>query len=74
MNIARGFAHDYPALLLDEPTASLDARNRAVVLDLILAAKDRGAAIVGIFHDTDARDVVCDRTVDVTAFTPGVAA
>ena len=74
VNIARGFAHDYPALLLDEPTASLDARNRAVVLDLILAAKDRGAAIVGIFHDTDARDAVCDRTVDVAAFTPGVAA
>ena len=74
VNIARGFAHDYPALLLDEPTASLDARNRAVVLDLILAAKDRGAAIVGIFHDTDARDAVCDRTVDVAAFTPGLAA
>ena len=74
VNIARGFAHDYPSLLLDEPTASLDARNRAVVLDLILAAKDRGAAIVGIFHDTDARDAVCDRTVDVAAFTPGLAA
>ena len=74
VNIARGFAHDYPALLLDEPTASLDARNRAVVLDLILAAKDRGTAIVGIFHDTEARDAVCDRTVDVAAFTPGVAA
>ena len=74
VNIARGFAHDYPALLLDEPTASLDARNRAVVLDLILAAKARGAAIVGIFHDTEARDQVCDRTIDVARFTPGMAA
>ncbi|MEO0380492.1 MAG: phosphonate C-P lyase system protein PhnL, partial [Pseudomonadota bacterium] len=54
VNIARGFAHQYPAMLLDEPTASLDATNRAVVLDLILAAKARGAAIVGIFHDEDA--------------------
>jgi alpha-D-ribose 1-methylphosphonate 5-triphosphate synthase subunit PhnL len=74
VNIARGFAHDYPALLLDEPTASLDAANRAVVLELILAAKARGAAIVGIFHDEAARDVVCDRVVDVSSFTPRAAA
>jgi len=74
VNIARGFAHPYPALLLDEPTASLDADNRAVVLELILEAKARGAAIVGIFHDAEIRDRVCDRAVDVTAFSPGHAA
>lgn len=70
VNIARGFAHDYPALLLDEPTASLDAANREVVLQLIEAAKARGAAIVGIFHDLEARARVADREVDVSAFTP----
>ncbi|SDI86108.1 phosphonate C-P lyase system protein PhnL [Salipiger marinus] len=74
VNIARGFAHDFPALLLDEPTASLDATNRAVVLDLIREAKTRGAAILGIFHDAEAREAVCDREVDVTAFTPARAA
>ncbi|MCE8544945.1 phosphonate C-P lyase system protein PhnL [Ruegeria pomeroyi] len=74
VNIARGFAHAYPALLLDEPTASLDAENRAVVLELIAEAKARGAAIVGIFHDVEARARVCDRVVDVSGFTPGVAA
>ncbi len=74
VNIARGFAHDYPALLLDEPTASLDAANREVVLSLITEAKARGAAILGIFHDTGARSQVCDRLVDVTAFTPRVTA
>ncbi|WP_226782821.1 phosphonate C-P lyase system protein PhnL [Oceaniglobus trochenteri] len=74
VNIARGFAHEYPALLLDEPTASLDAANREVVLSLIEEAKARGAAIVGIFHDEAARDRVCDRQVDVSAFTPGLAA
>jgi len=73
VNIARGFAHDYPALLLDEPTASLDAVNREVVLRLIEEAKARGAAILGIFHDAGARDRVCDRVVDVTAFTPKAA-
>lgn len=74
VNIARGFAHPYPALLLDEPTASLDAANREVVLTLIEEAKARGAAILGIFHDEAARERVCDRLVDVTGFTPQAAA
>ncbi|WP_022705443.1 phosphonate C-P lyase system protein PhnL [Pseudorhodobacter ferrugineus] len=74
VNIARGFIHPYPALLLDEPTASLDATNRAVVLELILEAKGLGAAILGIFHDEGARSTVCDRLVDVTGFTPKAAA
>lgn len=74
VNIARGFSHAFPALLLDEPTASLDARNRDVVLSLIEEAKARGAAIIGIFHDEAARDRVCDRVIDVTGFTPRLAA
>ncbi|MBO9400048.1 phosphonate C-P lyase system protein PhnL [Shimia sp. R9_3] len=72
VNIARGFAHSYPAMLLDEPTASLDATNRATVLGLIEEAKARGAAIVGIFHDEAARGQVCDREIDVSVFTPGL--
>ena len=74
VNIARGFAHPYPAMLLDEPTASLDAANREVVLSLIEEAKARGAAIIGIFHDEAARARVCDREIDVSHFTPKVAA
>ncbi|KIC24699.1 MULTISPECIES: phosphonate C-P lyase system protein PhnL [unclassified Leisingera] len=74
VNIARGFAYDYPAMLLDEPTASLDTRNRATVLALIEEAKARGAAIIGIFHDEAAREQVCDRFVDVTEFSPRAAA
>ncbi len=73
VNIARGFAYDYPAMLLDEPTASLDATNREVVLRLIEEAKARGAAIIGIFHDEAARNRVCDREIDVTSFTPRAA-
>ncbi|MEO0664918.1 MAG: phosphonate C-P lyase system protein PhnL [Pseudomonadota bacterium] len=74
VNIARGFVHEYPAMLLDEPTASLDAANRDVVLGLIESAKARGAAMIGIFHDEAARDRVCDRVIDVSAFTPEQAA
>ncbi|MEM1284729.1 MAG: phosphonate C-P lyase system protein PhnL [Pseudomonadota bacterium] len=74
VNIARGFTHTYPALLLDEPTASLDKENRETVLSLIEEAKAGGAAIVGIFHDVAARERVCDREIDVTQFTPSLAA
>ena len=61
VNIARGFIVDYPLLLLDEPTASLDDVNKSVVVELINEAKSRGAALVGIFHDHDVRDQVMDR-------------
>lgn len=74
VNIARGFIHSWPTLLVDEPTASLDAANREVVLGLIEEAKARGSAVLGIFHDTAARDRVCDRLVDVTRFSPAVVA
>ena len=73
VNIARGFVHSYPAMLLDEPTASLDAINRETVLRLIEEAKARGCAIVGIFHDEVARARLCDREVDVTEFAPVAA-
>ncbi|WP_131799846.1 ATP-binding cassette domain-containing protein, partial [Paraburkholderia ginsengiterrae] len=53
VNIARGLIAQHPLLLLDEPTASPDAENRDVVADLIVEARERGAAIVGIFHDED---------------------
>jgi len=74
VNIARGFIRACPALLLDEPTASLDAANRDVVLTLIEEAKAGGAAIVGIFHDEGARARVCDREIDMGRFSSGRAA
>ena len=61
VNIARGFIAGYPVLLLDEPTASLDAANRRIVVELILEAKARGTAVIGIFHDREVRDAVADR-------------
>jgi len=68
VNIARGFTVDYPVLLLDEPTASLDAENRAVVVRLIKEAKERGSAVVGIFHDEEVRDLVADRLFAIRSF------
>ena len=72
VNIARGFAYEFPALLLDEPTASLDKENRDIVISLINRAKNKGTAIVGIFHDQQARELICDREIDVKKFTSDI--
>jgi alpha-D-ribose 1-methylphosphonate 5-triphosphate synthase subunit PhnL len=63
VNIARGFAAHFPVLLLDEPTASLDAENRLRVLELIAEAQARGSAILGVFHDERERRQACTRDI-----------
>jgi alpha-D-ribose 1-methylphosphonate 5-triphosphate synthase subunit PhnL len=68
VNIARGFAAAHPVLLLDEPTASLDRRNRAAVVDFIRERKRAGTAMLGIFHDEDVKQQVGDRIIDVSRF------
>ena len=68
VNIARGFISDLPILLLDEPTASLDAKNRAVVVELIEQKKRQRVAMVAIVHDDEIRHLIADRIVDVTSF------
>jgi alpha-D-ribose 1-methylphosphonate 5-triphosphate synthase subunit PhnL len=68
VNIARGFISDLPILLLDEPTASLDAVNRDVVVELIDQKKRQGVAMVAIVHDDEIRHRTADRIVDVTSF------
>lgn len=68
VNIARGFISDLPILILDEPTASLDAANRAVVVELIGEKKRQGVAIVAIVHDDEIRHLIADRIIDVTSF------
>ncbi|MGP1384227.1 MAG: phosphonate C-P lyase system protein PhnL [Thainema sp.] len=63
VNIARAFSVNYPILLLDEPTSALDAANREVVMQLIEQRKAQGCAMVGIFHDDEVRNRVCNRVL-----------
>lgn len=72
INIARGFCADYPILLLDEPTASLDETNRKIVINLIDDARQRGTAIVAIVHDADTRSAITTRLLPLES--QGVAA
>jgi alpha-D-ribose 1-methylphosphonate 5-triphosphate synthase subunit PhnL len=68
VNIAHGLIANHPVLLLDEPTASLDADNRRVVVELICAARARGAAVIGIFHDDEVREAVASRCLNVEQY------
>lgn len=63
VNITRAFSVDYPILLLDEPTSALDAINREVVMQMIEERKQAGCALIGIFHDDEVRDRVCNRNL-----------
>lgn len=63
INIARSFIKPRPLLLLDEPTASLDPSNTQTVIDMIVQARNKGIAILGIFHDDSFAQKVVNRTV-----------
>lgn len=68
VNVARTLIHLYPIILADEPTAALDAHHAKVVVDLLAAARDAGAAIIGIFHDQAVKDALATRRFDVSAY------
>ena len=65
VNIARTLIQDYPILLLDEPTASLDEKNRDAVIELINEVRNQGTAVVGIFHDKYVRESVSTKMFNV---------
>ena len=68
INIARSMIKPRPLLLLDEPTASLDKANTQTVIELIHEARERGAALLGIFHDAAVAEAVATRRVPVASF------
>jgi alpha-D-ribose 1-methylphosphonate 5-triphosphate synthase subunit PhnL len=67
VNIARGFVRHFPVLLLDEPTASLDAENRKIVIAMIEEARMRGTAILAICHDREVREAIATDLLDLQA-------
>jgi iron complex transport system ATP-binding protein len=59
--LARALAQDPTALLLDEPTASLDINHQVQVLDLVRELADEGKAALAAIHDLDLAARFCDR-------------
>ena len=52
-------------LLLDEPTASLDQQSKLKVREIIEKLKANGTTLVGIFHDIDFMEGLCDKVYDM---------
>lgn len=60
LNLARAFIAAPRLLLLDEPTASLDAVSKAIVLEMIAEAKAAGVTILTVSHDTESLTTLAD--------------
>ena len=60
LNIANALITKPRLLLLDEPTASLDAHSKEWVMNMILDLKAEGTAMVGVFHDEIAIQTLAD--------------
>ncbi len=63
VTLARVLAQSTGVLLLDEPTAALDIRHQAMVLDAACRRAREGAAVLAILHDLNAAARVADRVV-----------
>ncbi len=63
--LARALLADFPVLVLDEPTADVDAdQARAVLRDVLTAARDRGRGVLLLTHTEVPGDLV-DRTIEL---------
>jgi alpha-D-ribose 1-methylphosphonate 5-triphosphate synthase subunit PhnL len=67
LNIAMAMVKRPRLLLLDEPTASLDANSKERVKELLTQVKQEGATMLGIFHDLEFMEQLCDREYKISA-------
>ncbi len=63
LNLARLLLCDPELILLDEPATGLDANSRAMLRDIMLASRERGAAILWVSHDLEQDSSVADRVL-----------
>lgn len=61
LNIAAAMIKHPRMLLLDEPTASLDNASKVKVRELIEQLKSQGTTMLGIFHDLEFMEGLCDK-------------
>lgn len=65
LNIAMATVKKPRLLLLDEPTASLDQQSKIKVREIIEKLKRNGTTLVGIFHDIEFMEGLCDKVYDM---------
>jgi len=66
LNIAMAIVKKPRLLLLDEPTASLDQQSKLKVREVIEKLKESGTTLIGIFHDIEFMENLCDEIFDMS--------
>ena len=66
LNLAHAMVKAPRLLLLDEPTASLDNGTKLLVKELLMKLKAEGTSMIGIFHDLEFMEGLCDRVYNIS--------
>lgn len=66
LNLAHAMVKRPRLLLLDEPTASLDNKTKLLVKDMLVRLKSKETSMIGIFHDLEFMEGVCDRVLNLS--------
>lgn len=66
LNLAITMVQEPRLMLLDEPTASLDNKTKILVKDMLMNLKEKGRSMVGIFHDLEFMDGLCDSVFNIS--------
>ncbi len=66
LNLAHAMVKKPLLLLLDEPTASLDNRTKLLVKDILVKLKSRNTSMLGIFHDLEFMEGLCDKVYNIS--------
>lgn len=66
LNLAHTMVKQPRLMLLDEPTASLDNKTKILVKDMLVKLKNQGTSMIGIFHDLEFMDGLCDRVFNIS--------
>ena len=66
LNLAHAMVKKPRLLMLDEPTASLDNKTKILVRDMLKKLKDKNTSMIGIFHDIEFMEGVCDRVFNIS--------
>lgn len=65
-NLAHAMVKRPRLMLLDEPTASLDNNTKLLVKDILQQLKAEKTSMLGIFHDLEFMEGVCDKVFNMS--------
>jgi len=66
LNLAHAMVKKPRLLMLDEPTASLDNKTKILVRDMLQKLKNMNTSMIGIFHDIEFMEGVCDKVFNIS--------